>query len=137
MAEQKTLQTMDDNEFLGKVDELFEWLARQAGEGPIENWTLEGIQAEIRRRIMERHAAAAIESEPEKIKIEVEEIELTAAKGVHPPARAVFYTISLFNSRFSWDERCTSQAEAKKFLRGVEAAASLGLALEKATDILP
>lgn len=137
MSQQKTLQTMEDQEFLGKVDELFEWLARQAGEGPIENWTLAGIQAEIRRRIMEGHAAVVIEPEPEKIKIEVEEIELSSAKGVHPPARAVFYNVTLFNSRSSWDERCTSPAEAKKFLRGVEAAASFGLTLEKATDILP
>lgn len=137
MSEQKTLQKMDDNEFLGKVDELFEWLARQAGEGPIEDWTLAGIQAEIRRRIMEGHAAVVIEPEPEKIKIEIEEIELTSAKGVHPPARATFYDISLFNSRVSWDERCASSAEAKKFLRGVDAAASFGLTLERATDILP
>lgn len=127
---------MDDNEFLGKVDELFEWLARQAGEGPIENWALAGIQAEIRRRIMERRAAVVIEPSPEKIKIEIEEIKLTSEKGVHPPARATFYTVTLFNSHGSWDERCASSAEAKKFLRGVEAAASFGLTLEKATAIL-
>lgn len=137
MAEQKTLQKMDANEFLGKVDELFEWLARQAGEGPIESWTLAGIQSEIRRRIMEGCAAVVIEQKPEKVKIEIEEIELTSAKGVHPPARTVFYDVKLFNPRLSWNERCASQAEAKKFLRGVEAAASFGLTLEKAADILP
>lgn len=126
---------MDDNEFLGKVDELFEWLSRQAGDGAIENWTLAGIQAEIRRRIMEGSTAVVIEPQLEKIKIEIEEIELTSAKGVHPPARTVFYNVTLFNSRFSWDERCASQAEAKKFLQGVDAAASFGLTLEKATDI--
>lgn len=125
---------MDDSELLGKVDELFEWLARQAGEGPIENWALAGIQTEVRRRIMEGRAAVVIEPEPEKVRIEIEEIELTSAKGVHPPARATFYNVTLFNSRFSWDERCASPAEVKKFLRGVEAAASFGLAIEKAPD---
>lgn len=121
---------MEDQEFLGKVDEVFEWLARQAGEGAIENWTLTGIQAEIRRRIMERHAAV-IEPEPEKVKIEVRPIELTSDARVRPPARVMFYDVTLHNSRFSWEERCESATELRKFLRGVEAAESFGLPLEK------
>jgi hypothetical protein len=136
MPEPNTLKTMDDNELLGKIDELFEWLARQAGEGPIEAWTLAGLQTEIRRRIMERHAAVVIEPEPERIKVEVTTIPLTSEKTVRPPARTTFYDVALFNSRGSWEERCTSEAELKKFLRGIEATASFGLLIEKATYAL-
>ena len=135
MSELNTLQTMDDNELLGKVDELFEWIARQAGDGPIEAWTLAGLQAEIRRRIFERRATSAVEPKPEKVKIEIEPIQLTSAHTVHPAARTTFYDIVLSNSRLSWNERITSATELRKFLRGVEAAASFGVPLEKIPDI--
>lgn len=99
MSSQRTLQEMDGDEFLGKVDELFEWLNRQVGDVPIEGWMLAGIQAEIRRRIMERHAAVVIE--PEKIKIEITPIELTSGKMVHPYARVTFYDVCISHSRLS------------------------------------
>lgn len=128
---------MEDEQLLSVFESLVERFKHQVNPDTLGEVEITDMVYEIRRRIMEGHAAVVIEPEPEKIKIEIEEIELTSAKGVHPPAHTVFYNVSLFNSRVSCDERCTSQAEAKKFLRGVEAAASFGLAIEKAPDIFP
>ena len=69
---EKTLQQMNVQAFLGKVDQLFEWLRRQSGDGPIEDWTLDGIQSEIRRRIMEQDKAGAPCPEYEPVRLRVE-----------------------------------------------------------------
>ena len=133
MSSQKALQEMDDNEFLAKVDTLMEYLERQVGDDSVGDWAVSAIKNEIRRRIMERHAVIVIE--PEKIKIEITPIELISGKTVHPPARVTFYDVFISHSRLSWSERCASQVEVKKFLRGIELAATFGLAVEKIPDI--
>ncbi len=125
---------MDDAEFLGKVDELFEWFTRQAGEGSIENWTLAGIQTEIRRRIMERQAGA-IAPESEEITIEAKPIHLSSESTVRPPAKATIYDIALFDKHASWDQRFLTAPEARAFLKGVEAAASFGLSIKEIPEI--
>lgn len=105
------------------------------GGGPIEDWALDGIQAEIRRRIMEGSAAIMVEPEPERIKVEIQSIVLKSMPEVRSPAQVTIYHVVLRSSVLSWKEQCVSVAELTKFLRGLETAASFGLPVEKIPDV--
>lgn len=137
MSELKTLQTMDDNELLGKVDELFEWIAKQAGDGSIEIWTLAGLQTEIRRRIMERHAAIAIE--PEKIKVEVRSIQLRPEHPVDASflinINATACCIALRNQKFAVENTFLSLREVQAYLKGLKAVQSFGVRFESVPEV--
>lgn len=136
MSELKTLQTMDDNELLGKVDELFEWIAKQAGDGSIEIWTLAGLQTEIRRRIMERHAA---EPEPEKIKVEVRSIQLRPEHPVDASfpinINATAFCIALRNQKFAVENTFLSLREVQAYLKGLKAVQSFGVRFESVPEV--
>lgn len=136
MSEPNTLQTMDNNELLGKVDELFEWIARQAGDGPIEAWTLAGLQSEIRRRIMEGQESKDSQS-TDTITVGVRSVRLKPEHPVDTPLRisATAYHIELWNRRSSGETVFLSLRETQAFLKGLEVAQSFGLPFEAIPEI--
>ena len=125
---EKTLLQMDNQEFLEKVDQLFEWLKRRASDGPIEDWTLSGIQSEIRRRIMEQDTIGAPCSESEPVRLCVESKTYSAEDS---GAKITLHTAVL--SRRGFEAQVInglSRHEASLLLNAVKRLTSLGIPFE-------
>ncbi|MEK7088023.1 MAG: hypothetical protein AAB891_01950 [Patescibacteria group bacterium] len=123
----QTLQGMSDQELLGKVDQLFEWLKRQAGEGPIEDWTLDGIQGEIRRRVMEKSSMTTDKLSETPINVLVRN-EVYSSERAGPSKCKLLHEIVLSRVGHKTQEACgLTSFERDTFLRAVRNITALGV----------
>ena len=72
MTKQNRFSGMDTQGFLAQVDEALEWCKQKAGDGLIELDILEGLQSEIRRRVMQSELAqnSVAMSSPTQVTVE-------------------------------------------------------------------
>ncbi len=136
MSQPKTLQEMDDNGFLAKVDVLMEHLERQVANDSVGDWAVSAIKAEIRRRIATRQGENE-NSCADKVVVTVQPIWLRPTGRVDSklPISVTVFHVTLLNKNFSFEMLCKSAGEARVFLKGLEAAQAFGLPFERIPEV--
>ncbi len=136
-----TLQEIDDNAFLAKVDALLEHLERQVGEDPVGGWAISAIKAEVRRRIMAKTSVMR-NPVPTPITVEVEKVdldEIISPDKAHAHFHGTPYLITLGGTIERGELTCQhgflSTAEADAFLTGLVTASEFGLRFKEIPDI--